>query len=230
MDPLSLIGFAGGLVGGIGKIFGRGAANRQLKRLLAKDPIYSENPEVRARLGLAKTLLNARAPGAAMAERNIYTSNANATASAENASTDSSQLLATAGEIQGNTNDAFNNLGQQETADYQRRYNNVGGAQQDLVNEQDKVFQDKVRRFQNEAEIRGAITNNKQSGWGDISNLGFGLMNFGLAGGFNKMFGGAGGGGYNPQMNFQSNPTSFAQIQGYPNVDPRQAGSSYRGI
>ena len=53
-----LIGLGIGLIGGIGKMFGRGKANREMDKLLAKNPVYNENPLARQRLGLAQTLLN----------------------------------------------------------------------------------------------------------------------------------------------------------------------------
>lgn len=198
MNPLSLLGFGAGLIGGFGKMFGRGDANDELESLLASDPKYAANPEVANRLALAKTLLNGRMPGAANIEKNIYASGSNSFARATKAASDSSQLLSEGASIQGRTNQAFNNLGQEEAQDYQRRYGNVVGAQEAFVNESDKVFQDQVRRFQDKAQIRGAITENNQNAWGDLEGLGFSLSDFGLSGGFGNMFGkGNSGGGRN---------------------------------
>lgn len=226
--PIPALGIAIGFAGAIGKMFGRGKANREMKRLLARDPQYVENPIAKERLGLAKTLLNARAPGAMAAERNIYSSGANAFANTSAASTDASQLLATAGDIQGNTNQAFNDLQQGEAADYQRRYGNVIGAQEDVINEQDKVFQDKVRRFQNEAQIKGAINENRQNGWGDISNAGFALANFGMSGGFKGMFGNKQS-QYSTIPNWSTNqPTSWQQLQGNIGINPNDINATNR--
>ncbi len=96
-----LIPLAVGVAGAVGKMIGRGKANRKMDELLNQDPRYKANPLAGERYSLAKTLLNARMPGSVQAERNIYKSGANATSSATRAATDSSQLLATAGEIQG---------------------------------------------------------------------------------------------------------------------------------
>lgn len=175
MTPL--IGLGVGLVGSIGKAIGRGKANRQMERLLGQDPTYKENPLAAQRLGLAQALLNARMPGAATAERNIYTGAANTMAGYQRAATDASQLLAGGADVQGRTNDAFSDLGQAEAQDYQRRYSNLGMAQEGVINEQQKVFEDNVRRFQNQVSIRGAQNENRQNTWGDISNFGFSLAN-----------------------------------------------------
>ena len=75
--PLMAIGMAAGAIGTIGKMFGRGAANKKLNALGKLDPEYTANPEAAKRLGLASTLLNARSPGAMAAERNIQQNQAN---------------------------------------------------------------------------------------------------------------------------------------------------------
>lgn len=188
MNPLSILGGAVGLIGGIGGLFGARRANRQLDQLLKQNPAYAANPLASQRLGLAQTLLNARMPGAAAAERNIYQNQANTIAATNRNATDASQALAIAAGTQGQANQAFGNLATQEAQDYQRRYGNLVGAQEGQINEQDKVFQDQVRRFQDTAAIRGAQNQNRQNAWNSLSNLGFGAMNLGMVGGMNALF------------------------------------------
>jgi len=143
----SLIGIGAGLIGSIGKMIGRGKANRKMDELLAKDPRYTANPEVANRLGLAKTLLNARMPGAAAAEKNVYSNQANTVSNVTRNATDASQALAVSAGAGGQTNQAFTDLGQMEAENYQRNYNNLTGAQDAMVQEGDKVFGDDVRRY-----------------------------------------------------------------------------------
>lgn len=209
---LPLIGAAVGILGGIGKMIGRGKANRQMNALLAQDPTYKANPLAGQRLGLAQQLLNARMPGAATAERNIYGNQATTLANVNRNATDASQALALSAGVQGQTNQSFQDLGMQEAQDYQRRYSNLEGAQEGMIAEGDKVYQDQVRKFGVLSQIRGAQNENRQNTWGDISNLGFSAMGFGMQGGFKNLFGGGGQqggvGGMNPF------PTSFSQLQG----------------
>jgi len=183
MNPLSLLGLGAGFIGSIGKLFGRGRANREMDTLLAKDPTYSENPLAKQRLGLATTLLNARMPGAIAVERGIYGNAANSLNNVNKVATDASQAITAASNIGAGADAAFQNLGQQEAADYQRRYGNQVSAQEGLINEQDKVFQDKLRRFGDETQIRGAQSENRTNGWQDIANGGWALSDFGLASG-----------------------------------------------
>ena len=150
---------------------------------MKQDPSYQANPIASQRMALAQQLLNARQPGAAAAERNIYGAQANQIANINRNATDASQALALAAGTQGQTNQAFGDLAQQEAAGYQQRYQNLVGAQEGVINEGDKVFQDRIRRFNNLASIRGAQTQNTSNAWSSVSNLGFGAMNFGLASG-----------------------------------------------
>lgn len=193
------VGIATGIIGAIGGIFGNHRANRQLKALQASDPSYSTSQAgitnqklVDQRLGLAKTMLNARSPGAAAAERNIYGTTANLDANIDRNATDSSQALLLKTQAAGQEAGQFNNLQQNEIQDYQRRYGNYTGAQQEAINEGDKVFQDETRRFGDRAQIGGALNQNRQNTWSTISNGGFALANFAENGGFGQGNGGNG--------------------------------------
>lgn len=181
MNPVSLIGAGVGLVGGIGSIFSAMGANKKLQALMGADPAYQENPLVKQRLGLTQTLLNARAPGAAYQEANIYGNQANTMATVNRNATSGSQALATAAGVQGQTDQAFANLGEQETQDYQRRFNNYTGALEQQVGEDDKAYQDRIRRFQDQAQIEGAQQANTSNAWKSLSNLGFAGLNFGMS-------------------------------------------------
>lgn len=193
----ALIGLGIGIAGGIGKMIGRGKANRELRNLQKQDPMYAADPRImqmaNQRLGLANTLLNARAPGAMQVERNIYTNQANQLGRLDRNATDAGQALAVAAGIGGQTNQSFNDLGQMEAQDYYRRLQNQQSAQQGVMDESARIegntYQDQIRRYQNKMDIQGAIQQNKQSTWGDISNLGFGIADFGMKGGFDGMFG-----------------------------------------
>lgn len=189
MDPLTIAGLGVGLIGGIGSMFGAGRANRKLEEMMRRNPAYQANPLAQQRLGLAQTLLNARMPGAASAERNIYQNQANQMAAINRGATDSSQVLAMAAAGQGQANQAFGNLAQQEAQDYQRRYGNLTNAQDFAVQEKDKEFQDQVRRYQDMVAIQGAKNQNTQGIWNNLTQLGLGAANLGMAGGMGNLFG-----------------------------------------
>lgn len=154
----------------VGKAIGRSQANKQMRQLLKDQPKYKEN-------ALATTMLNARMPGAAQAERNIYGEQASMLGRAQQAATSSSDIMQQLGGAQAQTNQALQGLAGQEAADYQRRYGNY-------ISEKDKAFSDELRQYQTRAQLEGAIQENKQNTMGDIANVGMGLANFGAAGGF----------------------------------------------
>src|ERR1700722_8773782 len=215
--PLTAIGLGVGLIGGVAKLFGASSANQKLNQLEQQDPTYTANPIAAQSLSLAQPLLNARMPGAATAEKNIYNTQANTLAADQRGATSSAQLLATAGGVQGQTNQSFSNLGQAEAQDYQRRYANLGEAQQGEINEQQKVYQDQVRRFGDLAQIRGAQNQNTQNAWSSLSSAGFGLANFGLAGGARALSGGGGGASYGSNMGGSTDPyaNAYGSTNGY---------------
>lgn len=182
----TLAGAVFGLGAGIAGMVSKNKANKELERLKSQDPHYGMNPIAVERLSFAKTLLNARMPGASQMERNIFANQATQMGNISQNATDSSQLLALGAASQGQTNDALQNLNLQEAADYQRRYGNLTAAQEGVVKEGDKLHQDKVRNFENAVQIAGAQQQNRTEAWNSLAQAGFGVMNFGMAGGFNQ--------------------------------------------
>jgi len=168
---LSMVGL--GLAGAAGKAIGRGKANKELEKMIGQIPAYKN------RAGFAQTLLNARMPGAAAAERNIFQSGANTMGNIQKSATSAADLISAAGGVQSQQNQAISGLNQAELADYQRRYGN-------LVEAQDSDYAAAQRDYAMKAQLRGAIQENKQNTWGDISNAGFSLASFNAAGGFGK--------------------------------------------
>lgn len=188
-----IIGAGVGIAGGIGKAIGRAQSNKKLRELSKQMPVYAIDESIKRRLGLAQTLLNARMPGAAAAERNIYQTQANQMAGAERAATDPNQLLLTGAGAAGQAGQAFNQLGQAEAQDYQRRYGNLVSAEESMAQENQREFENRMRNYQMQTQIQGAINENNQNMWGDISNVGFGVASLGAQGAFKGAPGNIGG-------------------------------------
>jgi hypothetical protein len=162
-----------GLLGSVGKMIGRGKANRELEKLMGEIPAYKN------RAGFAQTLLNARMPGAAAAERNVFQSGANTMGRMQSAATSAADVMQSAAGVQAQQNQAISGINQAELADYQRRYGN-------LVEAQDADYAAAQRDYAMKAQLKGAMQENRQNTWGDISNMGFSLASFASAGGFGK--------------------------------------------
>jgi hypothetical protein len=144
--------------------------NKELGRLLAQDPSYQKNPLAAEQFGLAQQLFNGRMPGAASLERNIYQNQANTINSFNKNATDSSQALALAAQAQNQSNNAFANLNEQEAQNKQSMLSNLNNAYAGMIGEDDKVYNDKIRRFGNLASIRGQQQQNKTNAINGIFN------------------------------------------------------------
>lgn len=179
----------GGAMGTVGTIFSSIAGikwDKELSKLKDKDPAYTSSPYAANTLGLAQTLLNGRMQGAAARERGIYGNAANATANINRNATDSSQALAAAAGAQGQADSGFDKLQQDEGNDYYTRLSNLNNANQGMTGEHDKLFDDSVRRWQDQVNIITAQYKARKKGGEDWSNLG--ASGAGLSGG------GSGGG------------------------------------
>lgn len=162
------------------------------------------------RLGLAQTQLNAQDPFAAAQQRGILGSQAGAMASAQRSVTDPAQALAMTAAIQGNTNQAMFQQGLQNQQNYQQRLTNLTGAQEGMIQERDKAFQERLNKFQMDQQRKDAL---QQAGSQSLinagSSLGSSLIGIGKIGGFGKL--GFGKGGSNP-FNFQTDYMKSAGI------------------
>lgn len=187
-------------------IFGAFKGAKSLKEAKKIKPEYyaygdprllgNESPYAKQMLGQAQMQLNARNPFAAAQQRGILGSQANAMAGAQRAVTDPSQALAMTAALQANTDQALFGQAAQEQQAYQQRMGNLMGAQQVMISEGDKVYQDRLRKFMMDQERKDAL---QQAGTQSIinagSSLGSSLLGLGKAGGFGKLFGGGGAGG-----------------------------------
>jgi hypothetical protein len=200
--------------GYIATAFQRAAANKALEQSLGRLPGV---PKPMAKMaGMASTLLNARMPGAAQAERNINQTQANQIANAQRTSASSNDLLLAGAAAAGQAGQAYNQLQQQEAADYQRRYGNYVNAQQMDYQASIQDYQNRMQDMQNRMQIEGAINQNKQANWGDLSNLGMAGLNLAAAkpSMFGKgLWGGTGAGSSIDLTNPSTGMTSRSSLQ-----------------
>lgn len=180
----------GGVLGTIGTIGGnldKDKIRSQMLKVGAQDPKYTESQATKDQYGLAKTLLNARMPGASNIEQNIYSTGAEANQNVDRGATDASQALALKSMNANNQNKAFENLGTQEAQDYYNRLNNYNQASGAQAQSDMTQYEDNVRRWQDTMNIllkRGEI---KGGEWQSVTNLG------GMFAGMGGMGGGGGG-------------------------------------
>jgi hypothetical protein len=166
---------AGGLIAGIA---GGLQTKHRLNKMQKNNPAYTayDSPELADRLSLAKTLLNARMPGMARAQQNIQGNQANVAAGVERNATSGAQALQMLSASQAQTNDAFGELQTKDEQNYYNNLNNLTGAQMATATaktaENDKVYNDKVRRYQDAINIQMAKNGITQQGAQSLINGG----------------------------------------------------------
>jgi hypothetical protein len=117
------------------------------------------SPYAKQMLGMAQTQLNAQDPFAAAQQRGILSGQAGAMSGVQRSAMDPSQALALTAAIQGNTNQAMFQQGLQNQQNYQSRLANLTGAQQTMIGEGDKAYQDRLRKFQIDTEMKQQLQN-----------------------------------------------------------------------
>lgn len=177
-----------GTVGGIFSAIAGIKADKKLSKLIEQDPSYTSSPYAAKTLGLAETLLNSRMAGAATRERNIYGAGANAMGNINRNVTDSSQALALGAGIQGQQGQQFNDLQMQEGQDYYNKLNNLNQANAGMTEEHRNLFDDSVRRWQDQVNTVMTQYKMRQKGGNDVGQWGSGLSSMG--GGMGGMGGG----------------------------------------
>jgi len=173
------------VVGTAASMFSKHQANKKLKEMEKNMPTYSMDEGVKKRLGLSQTLLNARMPGAAAAERNIYQTQANQMAGAQRGATSGNELLLAGSGAAAQAGQQFGALNQAENADYQRRYGNVSSATDAMAAEKQAEFANKMQNYQQSVAMEGARQANTQQAISQGTQLGMGLGSMAQEGAFN---------------------------------------------
>ena len=171
-----------GTVGGIFSAIAGIEADKKLSSLIKEDPRYTSSPYAANNLGLSQTLLNSRMAGAQSRENNIATSGANTRANVGRNATDSSQALAAMVGSQGAQDQSYNDLALQEGQDAAIKQQNLMGANQGMTQEHKDLFDDSVRRWQDQVNTVMTQYKMRQAGGSNVSNWGAGLSSMGGGG------------------------------------------------
>jgi hypothetical protein len=179
MDPMT-IGLIASGVSALGKgIFGA-SQMKKANQLNPQFAEYKENPLARQNLGAAQQLFYGRTPGMAQAQANIQAAQANQMGAAQRGATDSATLLALGAGSQAASNAALSNLAAQEGQQKMGMFDNLSRAYAQSIAEGDKVQQNKMAKFQFDANAQNAL---RQSGIGNIfgaaSDIAGGAMQYG---------------------------------------------------
>lgn len=175
-----------GTVGTIGANLSGDKLRKKLNQAKNTNPAYAPSTDVNKRMALANNFLNGRSLASLITERQLATAQNNQLNFINRNATDGSQALALGTATLGQTQGAIQDNAVREAQDYYNKLNNYNLANEAVVNEYTKAFDDKVRRWQDMVNIdvtRHAI---RQQQGQNMANLG------GMIAGMS--FGGGGGG------------------------------------
>ncbi len=187
------LGMGANILATIGSARSAKKAGKELDRIGSLDPNYTQSGFAQDTLDSAKMNLNSRMAGAGQAQNNIFANQANTVAGFNRNATDASQLLSLNAAAQGQTNNAFNQLGAQEAQDKQQKIQAVAAANAGMTEEHTKSFDDKVRQWQDQLGIAMKKNEMKQQSWKNLGELGGAMSGAGTLG-----FGKGNSGGPNP--------------------------------
>lgn len=176
---------AGAALSGLGSLarglFG-GKQNKKANQINPQWQQYQTSPYAQRQLALAQQMFGGRMAGAGAQEQNIMNNQASTLGNINRNTTDAARALALTGSVQGQTNDAFANLGMQEAQNKQNMLGNLNQAYGSLVQEGDKEYQSKLQKYmmdkQEQLALRTAGANNQFGALNDIAGL-FGTLGMG---------------------------------------------------
>ncbi len=183
MNPLAIGGAALGVIGTIGNIFGRAKTNKELRKLGEQDPSRARNTEVDSQYAYAQQLLHGRDPYEAQAQQAAVTRYGNTAATINKVAGSASQALAANAAATGQLQQDQGELMGENQDNYYRNLDQMNYATGARVQENEAMFGDQLRKYQNKLDIQGTIAQNRSNTWSDISNLGGSLASLGISAG-----------------------------------------------
>lgn len=198
MPGFPMLDAAGAVSSLIGGIFKGIQGHKQQKMANAIHPVnavYHVSPYAQNQLSTVQQMMNGRMAGAGAEEQNIQGNFANSMGGVQRNSTSGAQSLAMLAGLNGNANQAYSQLGQQEAMNKQNMLGYLSSANQGMTDENQKVYNDQLRNYNNDLQAKNALQN---AAWnnkgGMIDSFQNALVQAGNMG-QNGAFSGGGGGG-----------------------------------
>jgi hypothetical protein len=190
---LDAAGAASSLIGGIFKGIQGHKQQKMADAIHPVNAVYNVSPYAQNQLAMVQQMMNGRMAGASSEEQNIAGNFANSMAGVDRNSTNGSQSLALLAGLNGNANIAYSQLGTQEAMNKQGLLGYLNAANQGMTQENQNVYYDQLRNYNNDLNAKNALQNaawNNKGGMIDsFSNALVGAGNMAQNGAF-----GSGGG------------------------------------
>lgn len=170
-----------GAVTGIVKTIKGAHQSNLANKVQVPDVTYNTSPYAQAALAQMTQYKNSRMAGAGNAENNFMANAAATRDSVRNNAMSGTQALSMIMAAQGNTNQAFNSLNQQEGQDQYNKMNMWNNANTQMVGEDYNAYQDRVRKqnlaINEKSSLRNAATQNIGNGMNDFGNAAMSAAN-----------------------------------------------------
>ena len=143
----------------------RALSKNQAEEANAINPVdvsYTTSPYAQQQLSLAQNAMNARMPGSAQAEANAYRNQSNSFMNLSRAAGSPQALMQAAGALQGATNNSLNQLAVQEAQYKNQMMGNLNNALSNMTNERDKVYQDNLRKYNRDFNLKQGLLNSAE--------------------------------------------------------------------
>lgn len=199
----------GTMLGGIFKGIQGGKQQRMANKIHPQDVTYTESQYAKNQLGAVNQAYNSRSAGAANAEENIGFNQANSFAGVERNATSGSQALAVLAGLQGQSNQAYTDLASKEAQSHQALLGELGMANSAMTNENDKIYNDKLRKYNNDLNAKNALQN---AAWKNKGAMVDDLITSHFGGGGDAS--GGGNGGLNPFTTADTGQGSYSMTPG----------------
>lgn len=144
------------------------------------DPTYQESKYATEQLNLARNAQNARMPGSQQLESNAFRNQANTLLNLSRVGTSPQQMAAAAGAVQSNTNNALGQLALQEAGYKNQMLGNLNNALQGMTIEQNKVYNDQLRKYNRDFDQKQNLLNSSQQNFSNSLNSASGAMQAGV--------------------------------------------------
>ncbi|WP_407522681.1 hypothetical protein PDL71_15480 [Lacibacter sp. MH-610] len=131
-------------------------------RIKLNDPTYKESEYAKEALTTARQRMGGRMPGATALQGGLLSNQANAFTNLSRAASNPQQLIAGAGGLQQNTNNALNQLAIQEAQYTDSLFGNLNSALDVMRQEGDKVYGDQLRKFNRDFEMKQNLLNSAE--------------------------------------------------------------------
>ena len=184
----TVLPYLGPIIAGTGAV-GKFAQGIQQSNLASKVVVPEANqtisPFAQQSRDLANQMFNGQMAGASTAAKNIFGNQSNTNAGIDRNAQSGAQALALLSASQGQTNNAFVQLGQQEGNYKLNALNNLNNANAAMTGEKDKMYEADLRKrteaINEKNALRGSGMQNKFGAVKDLSSVGYaiGSMNGG---------------------------------------------------